>query len=82
MNTRAARLQQMGAALLELEILNSRAQDTAASSSSSSSPGKSQGRESGPQAENLGAWGQQDWEGPRRRAGLAALGSRGTPASG
>ena len=48
MNTRAARLQQMGAALLELEILNSRAQDTAASSSSSSSPGKSQGRESGP----------------------------------
>lgn len=54
MNTGVACEQQMRAALQELEILNSRAQDTTASSSSSSSPGRSRGGSQAPGRRTLG----------------------------
>lgn len=62
-NRSQARRQQMEAVLPGLEILNSWAQDTAASSSSSSSPGRSRGRSRAPRPRTTGPRDRTTWRG-------------------
>lgn len=72
----------MGAALLELEILNSWAQDAGRRLKFLLFPLEGARGGARPPGRELGAQGQRDGEGPCRRAGPATLGGRGTLASG
>lgn len=76
MNTGAACPRQMRAALLELEILNSRAQDTTVSSSSSSSPGRSRGGSQAPGRRTRGL-GTAGGEGVSEEPGLRSWAAEG-----